>query len=94
MNDSIKVNEVNTALAAIESNLGIIHGKIASISEASGILVDAWSSTNADEVKVHVTNMEEDLTKLYTSIERIRGNVQMVSSAVESSDDVTIHSSN
>lgn len=91
MKESIRVNEVNTALAAIETNLETIYGKISSISEASSILADAWSSVNATTVKGYVTKMEEDLSKLYTSVERIRGNVQMVTNAIEAADDVTIN---
>ena len=86
MDDRIQQNEVNAALATIETNLETIHAKIASVSNVADELSSAWSSDNATMVKGYVTKMEEDLSKLYTSIGRVKGNVQMVVSAIEAAD--------
>lgn len=91
MDDRIQQNEVNAALAAIETNLETIHAKIANVSNVADELSSAWSSDNATMVKGYVTKMEEDLSKLYTSIGRIKGNVQMVVSAIEAADAVKIN---
>lgn len=91
MNDSIQLNEVRTALTAIETNLDTIHAKIASVSGVAENLSGAWSSTNASNVKSYVAKMEDDLYKLYTSVGRIKGNVQTVAEAIKDADDVTIN---
>jgi len=91
MEDRIRQDVVNPALATIKSNLDTIHGKIAMVSKVADDLSSAWSSTNAANVKIYVAKMEDDLSKLYTSVARINGNVQTVANAIKDADDVTIN---